>query len=113
MIGITTKNINWEESIIGYIVDINKTYITINELDEFGLYIGNTVVLIKDILHVEPDNWYIRNLRFIHEKSSNFDPNQRMTIWKEKEDLISYFETLREKKKILRLFLKMTIMLLE
>ena len=37
MISITTKNIQWDESIIGYITECDDEFVTINELDEFGI----------------------------------------------------------------------------
>ena len=40
LIGVNTPEINWDELIIGYITEINDDCIIINEVDEYGTFIG-------------------------------------------------------------------------
>lgn len=104
IIGVTTKIIDWDESIIGYIVEIDDTYFTINELDEYGTFIGNTTIAFNDVCHVEPDNWYMRNLLLIQEKNLIFNPNTRITVWKEGKELEKHFQYIKDNSKITRFF---------
>lgn len=104
MIGITTQDISWDESIIGYIIDIDETYFVINEIDEYGIYIGNTIIEIKNVTHVETNNWYMNNLQLIQEKGVTFNPNLRVTIWKQGGNLKKYLEYLKINNQISRFF---------
>ncbi|BEG99114.1 hypothetical protein [Bacteroides sedimenti] len=58
LIGIRTNKLDWGQTIIGYIVELNKSDFTINEIDEYGMLIGNTVIQITDVLHLEYDDRY-------------------------------------------------------
>jgi len=104
IISITTKDIEWDQSIIGYITEINDDFLTINELDRYGMYIGNVTYKISDILCVQLDNKYMRDLQITHESRSIFNPEERVTIWKTGTELIPYFKTIKENEKITRFF---------
>ncbi|MBV2165820.1 MAG: hypothetical protein KUL76_04725 [Kaistella sp.] len=52
LISITTKDIEWDQSIIGYITTIDETFFTINEIDEYGKFDGNSVYDLNDVLCV-------------------------------------------------------------
>ncbi|MDR1552014.1 MAG: hypothetical protein LBS69_00940 [Prevotellaceae bacterium] len=104
LIGITTKDIEWDQSIIGYITNYDDTSISINELDEFGFLIGNVTYIIDDILCIQIDDWYMQNLQTIHENKSMFNPNLSITIWKTGKELLIYFKIIKENEKITRFF---------
>ena len=94
LIGIRMNSQDWGESIIGFIVDLEDSFFTINEIDEYGFHIGNTTVEIENIIDINTDDRYIRRLKFIHEHV--LDPNNRTTIWKENTAIIPHFKKLFE-----------------
>ncbi len=96
LIGIRTNSTDWGESIIGFIVGIEETFFTINEIDEYGLFIGNTIIAIQDIVNIEINDRYQKRLKFIHENSSMFKPNNRISIWKSDVELFPNFKFLNE-----------------
>ncbi len=104
LVGVTTQLIAWDESIIGYIIDMDDNYFTINEMDEYGALIGNTTIAIQDVLHIEPESWYMRNLLFIHSKASTFASNSRVTLWKKGGELNVHFEYIKENRILTRFF---------
>ena len=48
LIGIRTHSQDWGESIIGFIVKMDETSFLINEIDEYGSYLGTTSIEIED-----------------------------------------------------------------
>lgn len=104
LIGVTTPEIEWDELIIGYIKNINDDCIIINEIDEYGSLIGDTLIEISDILHICIDSWYISDLYDVQDNNRIFNPNLRKTIWKEGDELKPYLQELKENGKITRLF---------
>jgi len=105
LIGIRTKELQWGQTIIGYIVNLNETFFTINEIDEYGTLIGNTIIEMVDVLHVEINDRYQRRLKLIFENRLMFNPNNRITIWKEGKKLIPYFKILKEENILSTFFL--------
>jgi hypothetical protein len=104
IISINTNDVEWDESIIGYITEIDDVYFTMNEIDEYGIFIGNTIFAINNVIYVQPDDWYMRNLQVAHENRAVFTPNKRVTIWKTGKELISHFKSIKEDEKITRFF---------
>ncbi|MBW6480872.1 MAG: hypothetical protein K0B37_15690 [Bacteroidales bacterium] len=104
LIGIRTNMLEWGESIVGFVVNINESYFTINEIDENGFFIGNTEIAIEEVINIEVEDRYQKRLKFIHDNKSTLDINKRKTIWKEGEAIIPHFKALIEDKKIVTLF---------
>jgi hypothetical protein len=110
IISITTKDIEWDQSVIGYITEINDSYFTINEIDEYGTFIGNMIYEINNVLCVQVDDWYLRNMQIIHGNVSMFNPNLRVSVYKKGKELITHFKYLKKNKKITTFFsLKITL----
>jgi len=105
LIGIRTKSLEWGQTIIGYIVDLDETYFTINEIDEYGTLIGNTIIEIDDILHIEHNDRYQRRLQMIFDNRLIFNSNNRVTIWKEGKKLVPHFKKLKEENILSTFFL--------
>jgi hypothetical protein len=104
LIGIRTNSLDWGELIIGFIVKLEESYFTINEIDEYGLFIGNTIIAIEDVINIEINDRYQKRLKFIFDNSSTLKPNNRITIWKEALDLIPHINYLIENGKITTLY---------
>jgi len=104
LIGIRTHLQEWGESIIGFIVELDESFFTINEIDEYGFYIGNTTIEIGNIINIDINDRYQRRLKFIHEHASIFNINNRISIWKEGFMLIPYFENLIENKTVVTFY---------
>ena len=104
IISITTKDIEWDQSIIGYISQLDEDCLTIDELDECGTYIGNITYMISDIRCVQIDDKYMRDLQVVHDNRSEFNPQKRVTIWKAGKKLIPHFKTIKENDEITRFF---------
>ncbi|WP_163215057.1 hypothetical protein [Bacteroides sp. 519] len=103
LIGIRTCKEDWDETVIGFVVETNENSFSLNEIDEFGFLIGTTEFAFSDIIHVEFNDQYQNNLSYIYKKSQ-FDPNQRKTIWKKGKELLSQIDLLIKEKKITTLF---------
>jgi len=104
LIGIRTINIDWDESIIGFITIINENSITINEIDKNGYFIGKTEIEINDIVNIDIDDRYQKRLLFIHKNLELIDKNKGITIWKEGIKIIPNIKDLIQNKKITTLF---------
>jgi hypothetical protein len=104
LIGIRTNSEDWGESIIGFIIGLDDSYFTINEIDEYGFYIGSTIKEIESIVNIDIDDRYIKRLKFIHDHVSTFNINSRKTIWKEGSSLIPHFKNLIESKTIVTFY---------
>lgn len=100
LIGIRTISLDWGKSIIGFIISLEESFFTINEIDEYGFFIGNTLIEIDDIINIEINDRYQKRLQYVFDNRSSFNHNSRVTIWKEGEKLISYFKFIIENKKI-------------
>jgi hypothetical protein len=96
LIGIRTNAQDWGESIIGFIVKLEDSFFTINEIDEYGAYIGNTTIEIENIINIDINDRYQKRLKLIHDHVSTFNVNNRITVWKESSTLIHYFKDLME-----------------
>lgn len=105
LIGIRTNKLDWGQTIIGYIVELNESDFTINEIDEYGMLIGNTVIQMTDVLHLEYDDRYQKRLQFTYENSETFNPNSCVTIWKEGKELMPHLNMLKETDKLFTFFL--------
>lgn len=103
LIGIRTIREEYDETIIGYITNMNESVLTLNEVDEYGFYIGFTQFIIDDITDIEINDGYQKRFKFIIENNSLFNPNTRNTIWKEGELLLQNLPFLIEKKEIVTL----------
>lgn len=105
LVGIRTNMLEWGESIIGFIVDLGESFFTINEIDENGFLIGNTQISIDDVINIDINDRYQRRMMFIYNNNSAFNINERVTIWKEGEELMPHIKILIEDKIIATLYL--------
>jgi len=86
---IRTTSLELVESIIGFIVEIEELFFTINEIDENGFLIGNTQIAIDDVINIDIDDRYQKRLMFIYNNNSKFNANERFTVWKKGDELIT------------------------
>ncbi len=105
LIGVRTISQEWGEVIIGIITKIDESFITMNEIDKYGFFIGNTIIAIEDIIHIELKDRYQKRLQFIRDNSSTLNINSRVTIWKEGNALMNDFNHLMKKDQIVTFFL--------
>lgn len=105
LIGIRTDMIEWDESIIGFITNINDRSIIINEIDKNGFFIGNTNIEIDRIISIDINDRYQKRLLYLHKNRGLLDYNKRVTIWKEGGKLTEYFLELIKNKKIVTFYL--------
>ncbi len=100
LIGIRTKAEDWNESVIGFITELNDLSLTINEVDKNGFLSGMTVILLDNIISLDLDDRYQKRLEFIHGNCKTLKLNEQITIWKEGPELTDHFNSLIESKKI-------------
>lgn len=105
LIGVRTTTLEWDEVIIGFIESIDDSYFTLKEIDEYGKFIGNTILSFDDIVHLEYSDRYQRRLNFIYENGMNLNPDNRTTIWKKQDALLPYFELTKKRQNIVTLYL--------
>ncbi len=104
LIGIRTNMIEWDETIIGFISDLGESYLTIDEIDEYGLGIGSTHIALDDVISIEIDDRYQKRLLHLQKNSSKLEVKRRTTIWKEGEELILHFQELIKSKCIITFY---------
>lgn len=104
LIGIRTNAQDWDEVIIGFVVELNEHTFIINEIDQIGQLIGNTTLEMENIISIEYNDRYQKRLQYIFENHSKFNINNQVTIWKEGSALISYFNDLVKSKKIITFY---------
>jgi len=104
LIGVNTVDLEWDESIIGFITKIDKTSFIINEIDEYGRLIGYTTLRFESIVKLEYGDRYQNRLAFLYENASSFDSKIRNTYWLENEPLYQQISNVEFKKSILTLF---------
>ena len=104
LIGIRTEAQEWDELIIGFITEKEKTSIIINEIDEYGKNIGNTSIEIDEILSIDVNDRYQQRLAFLHKNSNLLNSNDHVTIWKRGNSLLKYLSNLIENKEIVTLY---------
>jgi hypothetical protein len=51
--GIRTISQGWEESVMGSIVKMEETSFLINEIDEYGSFIGTASIEMEDVINVD------------------------------------------------------------
>lgn len=106
LVGVRTTSLNWDEVIVGFVKSIDDFYVTIKEIDKYGMFIGNTTLSIDSIVHIEYNDDYQNRLYFIHKNNSNFHVEKRITIWKKDKELISCFKLIKGKKNITTFYLE-------
>lgn len=106
LIGIRTTLINWDELIIGNIIKLDDVSFNINEIDEYGVYIGVTIINIEDLTHIVYQDSYLQQLKILSENNTHFDINKRVTVWSDEKNYQYYFSTIKEQKKIATFFLE-------
>jgi hypothetical protein len=104
LIGITTNREEWDQSLIGFITDLDEDSVTINELDRDGTLTGSTTILLTNIVSLDFDDRYQRRLKFIHDNRSLLDANKQVTIWRTGTDLSDHLSFLIQTKNIATLY---------
>jgi hypothetical protein len=104
LIGVNTIDLEWDESIIGFIIKIDETSFDIHEIDEYGRLIGCTSLRFESIVKLEYGDRYQNRLAFLHENATSFDPNFRNTYWLESESLCERLNNAKLEKSIVTLF---------
>jgi hypothetical protein len=104
LVGTRTNSQEWDESIIGFITHLEDVFFTINEIDEYGMLIGNTVIAFDDVINVEIKDRYQKRLKFVYDHNSKLKPNKRITIWKDGKELLPHIKLLIKDKKIATLY---------
>ena len=84
-----------EDSIIGYITNIDEEHFTIEEIDKYGNTDGSTTYAITKIANLSLDNWYLDSLQIIIHNRDKLKEEKRITIYKEGKELLSEIEYLK------------------
>ena len=100
LVGVRTQKLDIDESIIGFVINVENPYFTINEIDENGVLIGNTTIPLNDIVNIDIDDRYQKRLKFIYDNNSILSIDKRVTIWKEESELLPHLKNLVEENKI-------------
>jgi len=106
LIGMRTNREEWDETIIGFITELDELSLTISEVDKYGFDIGQTQIEIDDIIHIDVDDPYQRRLSYIINNRFVFDRSKTKTLWRKGEALLSCIHPLIEEKKIVTLYLE-------
>lgn len=105
LLGVRTHLLEWGESIIGFIANVEEPFFEINEIDEYGFFIGKTKIQFDSVINIDIEDRYQKRLLFIHENNANFDINKRVTVWVDGKEIINQIKSVKEQNKIATLFL--------
>ncbi len=104
LIGVRTFQEDWEEVIIGYVKKIDEIELILAEVDKQGVIIGNILINVEDIINVDYDDRYQRKLEFFNKlELLNFE-NKQLTILKNGQLLVNYFQELIEGKYVVQFY---------
>lgn len=104
LIGIRTINQDWDEVIIGFIKSIDGKNLILDEIDQYGKPLGETIIANADILSIEFDDKYQKKLKSLLNSSFPFESENQVTIWNKAKDLKNVILELIEKDIITTLF---------
>lgn len=104
IISLTPRDFKWDDSILGYVTEINGDKVIINEIDEYGKSIGNIIFKINDISYLETNNMETRKRQFVYDNIKDFKPELRISIWQWGKELVSSLKELKKNGKISELF---------
>jgi len=93
-----------EDSVIGYITEVNDECFTIKEINRYGNADGSTIYNVDRIKNISLDNWYLRNLQIIIDNHNKLNRDNRVTIHKNGKELDAHFKNLKEKEIMTMLF---------
>jgi len=106
LVDINIYELEDEDSIIGYITEINDKSFKIKEIDKFGYFDGNTIYSVDKIKNISLNNWYLNGLQIIINNVNKLNQDNRVSIHKNGKELISHFKNLKEKEIMTMLFFK-------
>ncbi len=95
LIGISDPRAEGKERIIGFLIGLTDEYGIINEINEYGYFVGNVYICLKDITYVDVNNdRYLKRLLFIHKHCNELNINKQVSIWQKRKKLQPYFRKL-------------------
>jgi hypothetical protein len=104
LIGIRTIHQEWDEVIIGFMKSMDGNNLILEEIDEYGKSLGETMIDIAAILSIEYDDVYQKRLKSIVDSSVLFESKNQVTIWNKAKELKNVILELIEKDIITTLF---------
>jgi hypothetical protein len=104
LIGIRTLREDWDESLIGFVTNLNDHSVTLNEIDKDGNSTGNTIILLSDIVSLDFDDRYQRRLNLIFKNRDQLKINDQITVWLTGKDLSDHLNTVIKTGNIVTLF---------
>lgn len=88
LIGLRTKNMDFEESLIGFVHELNDGRVIIQEIDQYGKIEGLTSIDLKDILSVDYDDRYQKRLLCIFSNKELLDAEKKVIVYGNPEELV-------------------------
>jgi hypothetical protein len=104
LIGIRTIHQEWDEVIIGFMKSMDVNNLILEEIDEYGKSLGETMIDIAAILSIEYDDVYQKRLKSIVDSSVLFESKNQVTIWNNAKELKNVILELIEKGIVATLF---------
>jgi hypothetical protein len=97
LIGIRTIHQEWDEVIIGFMKSMDGNNLILEEIDEYGKSLGETMIDIAAILSIEYDDVYQKRLKSFVDSSILFESKNQVTIWNNAKELKNVILELIEK----------------
>ena len=81
LIAIRTPKEDWGETIVGYVKELTPSYITIDEIDEYGCPIGSSTFKMESLIDIVIDDKTLKSLKFLEGQGNYLSPQKCSTIW--------------------------------
>lgn len=104
LVGIRTIDQEIDEIVIGKINALNEQNITIEEVDEFGDWVGVTTYPLREILNIEFDDIYLRKISQLLNQSNLISDSNQVTIWGQADELKDHLDKLIKTKSFVTLY---------
>ena len=103
LIGLRTKNMDFEESLIGFVHELNDGRVIIQEIDQYGKIEGLTSIDLKDILSVDYDDRYQKRLLCIFSNKELLDAEKKVIVYGNPEELVEIVKDCITNKNMIKL----------
>jgi hypothetical protein len=88
LVGLRTINMDFEESIIGFVHHLDNEKVIIREIDQYGEKEGLTTIDLKKIINIDFDDRYQKRLLCVYNSTHSLNAEKKILIYGEKNELV-------------------------
>ena len=104
LIGVRTYDLEYDEIIIGKVLQIKENYFELNELDENLFWVGKTIIYFDDVMELVYKDRYQQRLMFLLKELDKIKTGRQVMINAKGERLKNYLSNLKNSKEVITFF---------